>query len=546
MAHVIVREELHDKSFVRDRCFGFEDWTDGRGEKHVGFRKLLMKEYPPERAEHHCGIQVKEIVKLAREFARVRPSAAVVGRGAAVRSNGVYNAMAVHCLNALVGSVGAEGGTGVQVHPPLSPLPPPSLDAVAKDGLRKERIDGAGGSELPLSENAYCRVTEALETGHPYPAKALFLYYTNPAFSNPQPDRFARAMEKVPLVVSFSPFMDDTSKYADFILPDHTYLERWEDNVPVPGPGFPLCSIRKPVVEPIHDTRNSADVLFGLARRIGGSVAESMPWSSMEAFLKFRAEGLRAADSKAGPKVSKRSFWKSLVAKGFWSDEAKRPWGKVPVIATPSGKFEFFSQALKAGLEKGVPVGEGKPPTLQERLSGLGIAARGDEVYMPHYEPPRWGGEEGEGTFVLNTFKTMTHAGSRGANTPWLQESFCLILEHQWDAWLEINPEDGAALGLHSGDTVWVESRHGRLQVRAHFYPGVRPGVVNVPFEFGHKAYGHWAEGRGVNPNGLMELAFEPLAGVPEMNSTRVRVTKALGVHTARSHWSNVGEESHG
>ncbi|MHC4597702.1 MAG: molybdopterin-containing oxidoreductase family protein [Planctomycetota bacterium] len=546
MAHVIVREELHDKAFVRDRCFGFHEWTDGDGGKHPGFKDLLLKEYPPERAEHHCGIEAKKIAELAREFARVRPSVAVAGRGAAVRSNGVYNAMAVHCLNALVGSVGAKGGVGVQMEPPLSALPPLPPDPVAKDGLRKARIDGAGSEEYPLSENAYSRVAEALEIGDPYPAEALFLYYTNPAFSNPQPDRFARAIEKVPLVVSFSPFMDDTSKYADLILPDHTYLERWEDNVPVPGPGFPLCSIRKPVVEPLHDTRNTADVLFALARRIGGSLSKALPWRSMDPFLRFRAEGLRAADSKSGSKIDKRTFWKSLITKGFWSDEAKSPWGKAPVIATPSGKFEFFSQALKAGLEQAFPAGDGKTPTMEEKLSGLGIAARGDEVYMPHYEAPRWRGDEREGTFVLNTFKTMTHAGSRGANTPWLQESFCLILEDQWDSWLEINPEDGEALGLHSGDRVWVESPHGRDLVRAHFYPGVRPGVVNVPFEFGHKAYGRWAKGRGMNPNGLMETALEHLAGVPEMNSTRVRVTKAHGVPSQRSPWSNVGEESHG
>ena len=52
-------------------------------------------------------------------------------------------------------------------------------------------------------------------SGKPYKPKVLFLYYTNPLFSNPNPDLFSKAFAEIPLIVSFSPYMDDTTQFAD-------------------------------------------------------------------------------------------------------------------------------------------------------------------------------------------------------------------------------------------------------------------------------------------------------------------------------------------
>ena len=76
----------------------------------------------------------------------------------------------------------------------------------------------------------YQSLPEHIRSADPYPLNALFLYYTNPLFSSPDVGRFYDAIQKIPFIVSFSPFLDDSSAFADLILPDHTFLERLQDD----------------------------------------------------------------------------------------------------------------------------------------------------------------------------------------------------------------------------------------------------------------------------------------------------------------------------
>jgi molybdopterin-containing oxidoreductase family iron-sulfur binding subunit len=93
---------------------------------------------------------------------------------------------------------------------------------------------------------------------------------------------------------------------------------------------------------------------------------------------------------------------------------------------------------------------------------------------------------------------------------------------------VEINPKVARHLGIADGDEVWVESPSGeRLRVRAVLFEGARPDVVNMPFELGHQGYGHWATGRGANPNRLVVNDTNPLTGSLNPFATRVNVKKA-------------------
>jgi molybdopterin-containing oxidoreductase family iron-sulfur binding subunit len=121
----------------------------------------------------------------------------------------------------------------------------------------------------------------------------------------------------------------------------------------------------------------------------------------------------------------------------------------------------------------------------------------------------------------------MTHAEGRGANAPWVQEILGLHVGVRWDSWVEINPETARRLGIHDGDEVWVESVVGKIKTRAKLYPGAMPHVVNMPFELGHRAYGRYAKGRGVNPNEILVHENDRLGGLAGFFSTRVKVYKA-------------------
>jgi molybdopterin-containing oxidoreductase family iron-sulfur binding subunit len=122
----------------------------------------------------------------------------------------------------------------------------------------------------------------------------------------------------------------------------------------------------------------------------------------------------------------------------------------------------------------------------------------------------------------------MTHAEGRGANQPHLQEILGTYLNQKWDSWVEINPRVAQHLGIAEGDQVWVESPTGqRVSVTTVLYEGVRPDVVNLPFELGHEAYGRWAKGRGVNPNRLVVNDTNLLTGTLNPFATRVKVYRA-------------------
>jgi anaerobic selenocysteine-containing dehydrogenase len=525
LAHWIIKKRKYDQEFVSRHTFGFDDWIDSSGQTHIGFKTLVLKEYSPDKVSRITGVSEEVILRLAEEFSSHRPSIAISGRGVGMQTNGTYSQMAIDSLNALVGSIDSPGGLLRQIKPPLQRWPSTIKDSIAEKGLAQPRIDGAGRLPFPFAEEVPYLLPEKIEAGDPYPIDTLFLYYTNPLFSLPELEKFRIAIKKIPFIVSFSPFMDETTAVADLILPDATYFERWQDDYPEPGPGFPVIGMRHPVLEkPLHDVRNTGDVLIEIARGIGGSVAKSFPWKDMKEAVREPLK--RLFHSKRGSIRSSdfNQFWEVLVQSGGWWDEVY-PFGEWrKKFNTPSGKFEFYSQLMERGLRE-LSKKESKP--LDALRKELRIEAQGDKIFLPHFEKPQLIGEENEYPFHLIHYKLMTTAEGRGANQPYLQEIFGPHLNEKWDAWVEINPETAKTLGIRDGDPVWVESKIGRIKTKARLYPGTHPKCIHLPYGQGHKEYGRWARGRGVNPNEILAREYDYLGGFASSFSTRVKVYRA-------------------
>ncbi|MGD8965881.1 MAG: molybdopterin-dependent oxidoreductase [Anaerolineae bacterium] len=502
IAHVIVRDEAYDAGFVTEHTFGFEGWTDEEGEEHVGFRTLVLRDYGPDRVATITGVDVETIERIAHEFAAARP--AVAAGDVSGYTNSLYSQWAVHALNALVGSVEAPGGVMRQMNPPLAPWSEPELDEVAVQGLARPRADGAGSAGL------------AGDTAHalgetPYPIEVLFLYHNNPAYEDPPGLAWEATLEDIPLVVSFSPYLDETSARADLLLPDCTYLEKWFLEPLEPSLGYPAVGLGRPVVEPLYDTRNTGDVLISLARAAGGSLAAAMPWGAFVAALQERVRGLYEAGygMPSGEKAETfEDFWAEFESRAVWYVQpyAFGEWERA--FATPSGKFEFASQIL------------------WQRLRTLGGSFE-DEDLLPRYVEPEFEGDGSEHPFHLRTFKLVTYTERWPPNIPWLQETYGLHVQEKWDSWAELNPETAHELGIHDGDLVRVASTQGSVELRARLWPGTPPEVVSIPVGQGHTAGGRWAENRGVNPNALVAPLLDPLSGELATQSTRVRVQKA-------------------
>jgi len=525
MAHWIIKEKRYDQDFVSRYTFGFEDWKDSNGKNHIGFKTLVLKEYSPKQVSQITGVPEDTIIEIAKEFSSHRPSIAISGRGVGMQTNGTYSQMAIDSLNALMGSFDCPGGLLRQKELPFQKWQPTLKDTTAEKGLSQPRLDGAGNLPFPFAEEVLSLLPEKIEKGDPYPIDTLLLYYTNPLFSLPEAEKFSSALEKIPFIVSFSPFMDETTELADLILPDGTFFERWQDDSPEPGPGFPVVGLRSPVLKsPLHDVRNTGDVLIEIAKGIGGSVGKSFPWKEMKEALMDSFRGIFR--SKRGSIRAKdfEEFWKGLIEAGGWWDEAY-PFGEWrKKFNTPSGKFEFYSLTMEQGLSELSKKGS---KGIDSILKELKIEVRGDRAFLPHFEKPRLIGEEKDYPFHLIHYKLMTAAEGRGANQPYLQEIFGPHLKEKWDSWVEINPETARAMRIQNGDPVWIESKDGKIKTKARLFAGTHPKCIHIPYGQGHRAYGRWAKGRGINPNDLMAREYDYLGGFLSHFSTRVKVYKA-------------------
>lgn len=474
MAHVILEEQLYDKDFISRSTEGFDE-----------FRRFVKENYHPNRVAPLADVSVERLRRLAREFATHLPAVAFAGDAATAHTHGVFTAMAVIALNALVGMIGRAGGLFFDAPPPLATLPPVVPDATARQGLSRRPVASSPQSVLTL--------VERLLSSEPYPLRMVFLYETNPVFTLPDAAKTKEALDRIPFIVSFSPLLDETATLADVILPDHTPLESWTDAIPISATGHAVFGIGQPVVQPLYDTRSTPDVVIQMAKALGGSVAAAFPWESFSDLLKAVSQGLFAARRGSIVAEDFDSFWDQLVTKGGWWDEAASPRA---TFQTPSGKFEFV------------------------------IGGSNTSELMTE---PQFGGSESEYPFSLVIYPSLALGDGRGANQPWLQEMPDPMTTACWGSWVEMNPTTAHRLGLKENDLVWIESPYGKIQAPVLLYPGARPDAVHIPVGQGHEVYGRYARHRGVNPLKILAPLAEPRTGALAWAATRVRISKAEG-----------------
>lgn len=511
MAYVIIQSNLFDSEFVHNYSFGFEDFTGEGGKTRKGFKNFVLENYDLQKVEKMTGVPAITISRLAGEFATQKPAVAILpGKGGLLNGSveGVYAAMAIHALNALVGSIEAPGGVLTQQYFPIPEYPALPKDAVSEKGLKAERVDGAG-TLFPLARHAYQAVAERVLEG--YPLDVLFLYDANPVFEAPGGSKFAQAFEKIPFIVSFSTFMDESAQLADLVLPEPTFLERWGDDY-IEGFGYPGIALRQPAIEPLYDTMNTCDFLLKVAETMGGNIAKAFPWKSYEEVLQFRLKDIG-------------TDWETLKELGVWlvpgyryAKRGSERWfnviGHDRIRAPRDGYFDFYSRELFALLGT----------KNKADLAKYGITQTGDGAALPHQEEVAY---VGEGEFLLNVFTLMSLGPkSEAANMPSLQEISGMTVGETWDGWLEMNPESARRLGLADKDEVVVESPFGKVRTKVRYVAALRPDVVNMPFNQGHSAVGRYAKGRGANGLEIMNPASEPLTGLASFTNTRVRVHK--------------------
>ena len=429
IVNVIINSQLYDEDFVRDFTFGFEDFVDADGVPHKGFKSMVLETYTLERVSSVTGVSTDKIARIAGEFATNRPAVAVLPTepGELSSGNALYTALAVHALNALVGSIDIKGGVIIQRFPELADWPDFTLDSIALEGEAQERLDGAG-TQFPLALSVYQHVPERILLEKPYPLEMLMLLNANPVYDVPNGGRCVDALMKVPFVVSIASTLDESAAHADLILPASTFLEVWGDDY-LEGTGYAGVSLRRPVVEPVHDTRNPGDVLIELAKRLGGPVADAFPWASYKDLVVERLSGFDWDKLEANGNWSELVYFNAAPGSPAWQDVL----GRDRLYAPKDGRYDFFSRELFALL-----------------------GSSSDLACLPHFDIPATltdsTADAVEYPFLLVTQPLLTQSQQWQGIVPTLQECYGLQGNVKWDSWVEISQRAAEALHLEDGE----------------------------------------------------------------------------------------------
>lgn len=464
--HVIVRERLYDEDYVAKYASGFDRLREHLADK------------TPEWAFAETTIDPEKIVETARFIAGARPASLVhPGRHTSWYGDDTQRSRAIAIFNALLGSWGRRGGFFVpaSMSVPKVPLPPPAHKP-------RPAPDVPRGTAFPFADEglAHGLRDAAIPGTAAYDVRGWIVYGTNLIQALPERAKTLEAIQALELLVAIDVLPAEIVGYADVVLPECTYLERWDDVAPTPW-REPFLAIRQPAVAPLYESKPGWWIAKELAKRLGH--ADFFPWEDAGAMV---AERLR----KGGYDVAR--VRESGVVLGPPVPVTTED-GLELAFGTASGKIELYSEPMAAA---------GLPPL---------------PVYTRPEEPP-------PGRFRLLYGRTPVHTFGRTTNNRFLSRTYA-----ENAVWL--NTAVARERGLSDGESVVLVGADGArsLPTRLKATHRIRPDCVFVVHGYGHTSPGlKFAKGRGLDDDQLVtRVRIDPAMGGTGMNVNFVAVEKA-------------------
>jgi anaerobic selenocysteine-containing dehydrogenase len=569
IAHILLTEGLWYKDFVGDFIDGKNQFVAGQyvdevtfEEKHtngiVKWWNLELKDKTPEWAAKITDLPVEQIKRVAIGYGKAAPHAiSWLGGGPCMQVRGGYASMAVHALNGIVGAVDNVGGTQQSNKEYTSKFPKADdwMDEIAQKGKKHGKIDHRGRLEFPaltkgksgggvVTNNA----AEGILNADPNEIKVAIGYMNNFTFSCPQPERWERALAKIPFLVHITTNASEFSWFSDILLPDtHHMFEKW-GYVKSIGNGYRQVTLMQPNIEPVWDYKiDETEIPWLIAEKLAERGFDNLlrhyqaykdpetgkaPTNEKEFALyalKYATQNLwDPSKYKGGDKFN---GWEDFLKAGVWNSDPypyRKKWGN---MKTKTKKFEFYSETLKAALEKHA---EKHTTTVDNVLEVCNYQARGETAFIPHYEEAFVAGDEKEYPFIHVDYKSRLNREGRSANCTWYYDFKDLDPGDvaQEDV-AKINPADARGLGITDGDTVKLTSPTGSLTCTAKLWEGVRPGTIAKCYGQGHWAYGRVASKefgkvpRGGSSNDLIPAQYDRLSGATAYYATtRIKIEK--------------------
>lgn len=400
--------------------------------------KNLIGSYTLDKVSRICDVPKDVIVEIAKDFVELSPSLAIGGGAAYTTTNATKTLCAINILNYVAGNVG-------------------------------DTVDF--GDTLTIGDaNSFEEIASLVESMKKGDVELLLVYNVNPVFTLPEALRFEEALKKVPLVASFSPFMDETTEYANVILPDNTPLESWGDYVPKAS----VHGLIQPTMSPVFSTKSTGDAIISITKNISGLEDHF----TVKNFYEYLTESWKKIHSTVGSRKDFETFWIEALENG--------------------------------GVFREVPPLEVQ---LTNEVSNIGFSDLERDI-------------AGDGEFYFIPFPSYRYYDGRGANKPWLQELPDALTTAVWDSWVEIHPDTAGRMGIKEGDFISIESEYGKIETQAYLYKGIRPDTIAIALGLGHTSYGRYAKERGVSPLKILPVAQDRDSGGFAWLSTKVNVSR--------------------
>lgn len=453
--HVIVSEKLYDVDYVTKYGFGFEQFA------------AEISQYTPEWAYPETGIEPELIRASAREMAMHKPASLVhPGRHATWYGDDAQRSRAIALLNALLGSWGRKGGFFYPASYSLPGYPYPPYPTPTK-----EKLDNPGKKYPFASEEITTGIREATITEKPYPIKGWFIYATNLIHALPNQAETIKAIQNLDLMVVVDVIPSEIAGWADVVLPESVYLERYDD-LHMSAFKETFVGIRQPVVESPADQKPNWWIAKKLAEKLG--LGNYYPWNHLEDYLDHRL--------KAGG-LSLEQLKKEGIIRGpkppiYFED------GIVPEFPTPSGKIEFYSlQLQEAGFDP-----------------------------VPKFKRPE---QAPSGYYRLLFGRAPVHSFSR-------TQSNRVLMDMMEENELWVNNDVAEKWGLKNAQHVRLKNQDGVVsnKIKVKVTERIRTDCVYMVHGFGHNSKMlKGAFGKGASDAGLVtKYVTDPLMGGTGMN----------------------------
>jgi len=464
--NVIIGEKRYDVDYIAKYATGFDELA-----KHVADKT-------PEWAYPITGIRAEVIRETARVIAGARPAALVhPGRHVTWYGDDTQRLRAVAILTALLGAWGRRGG---YILPSAMELPkyPGKKAAAPARGV----VDRAQPSLYPLADETLASgVCDATIPGKaPYQLKGWMVYGTNLLQALPAPKQTIAAIQQLDFLAAIDVLPAEVTGWSDVVLPESTYLERFDDAW-APAYKEPFIAMRRAAVEPMYDSKPGWWIARELATRLG--LRDYFDWNDPSEVVRWRVE------------AAKQDFAKLMTTGVIVGPRApvSEEEGLALSFDTPSKKIELHSATL---------AGAGFDPIPN---------------YTPHAQPP-------EGMMRLLFGRAPTHTFGRTANNRLLGSVF-----GENEVW--INAAVAKELEVRNGERVVLENQDGvrSAPVKAKVTERIRGDCVWMVHGFGHSSKGlKFAKGRGASDSELVtRYATDPIMGGTGMSVNFVRVLKA-------------------